>query len=267
MRGNPIRQYQGRRCLGSIPARAGEPSAISSVSPSPTVYPRACGGTTLPYRTGLPASGLSPRVRGNHGGCCGCSGHGRSIPARAGIHPPKRQFFEHPFELPVRSRRRKPASSKSTKPKERRKSDKVTELNSASTKPGAKTHSKSSPAKQPKIQPQTVNSRTTKPAKPTTSPQHQASAAEHKNEGAISPKLTRQEYESSRNQRPERKEANRLRTNEIRQQRIALGLCVGCGKPASSGQTRCRTCAAKHQEYRKIAAKRQATAKLASPTE
>ena len=51
---------------GSIPARAGEPKALSPCPPTTSVYPRACGGTTSsPERTA--------RMNGL-----------RSIPARAG---------------------------------------------------------------------------------------------------------------------------------------------------------------------------------------
>ena len=49
----------------------------------------------------------------------------------------------------------------------------------------------------------------------------------------------RRQYDRARDQQPERKEANRRRTAENRKKRIALGLCVGCGKPAVPGQTRC----------------------------
>ena len=48
------------------------------------VYPRACGGTALPYAAVRSGAGLSPRVRGN----LELMGAGllvaRSIPARAG---------------------------------------------------------------------------------------------------------------------------------------------------------------------------------------
>ena len=45
MRGNPCRDTRPGRRRGSIPAHAGEPSAQSSTSGPPGVYPRACGGT------------------------------------------------------------------------------------------------------------------------------------------------------------------------------------------------------------------------------
>ena len=111
----------------SIPARTGEPRVPTTHSLlSRTVYPRAYGGTqgakvyprayggtvaqqngSIPARTGepnccvVPASGLSPRVRGNPVGeipglsprvrgnlvtwrVCGLAVHQRSIPARTG---------------------------------------------------------------------------------------------------------------------------------------------------------------------------------------
>ena len=51
--------------LGSIPACAGEPISATGISLSVKVYPRVCGGTIVACRDALPASGLSPRVRGN----------------------------------------------------------------------------------------------------------------------------------------------------------------------------------------------------------
>ena len=81
--------------LGSIPARAGEPSATTGRRNIRGVYPRACGGT---FQRACPApagEGLSPRVRGNpfwgkaRRQPCG------SIPARAGEphrHQPRRSI-------------------------------------------------------------------------------------------------------------------------------------------------------------------------------
>ena len=91
VRGNHI--VGGRRSpsgleRGSIPARAGEPSAFARAGePFRGVYPRACGGTfierSIPARA---AWGLSPRVRGN-GNDFGSPVLG-SIPARAGEPSP-----------------------------------------------------------------------------------------------------------------------------------------------------------------------------------
>ena len=68
----------------SIPARAGEPTRPTAPTLSPTVYPRACGGTVPPLTDGLASIGLSPRVRGNHWDSVRRTPDGRSIPARAG---------------------------------------------------------------------------------------------------------------------------------------------------------------------------------------
>ena len=51
--------------LGSIPARAGEPSPWRSVLTRCKVYPRACGGTPIALTLLPRKKGLSPRVRGN----------------------------------------------------------------------------------------------------------------------------------------------------------------------------------------------------------
>ena len=71
------------RCR-SIPARAGEPHTRPASAPSPSVYPRACGGTIASISSLAGVTGLSPRVRGN----LRCYRRRRrnrgSIPARAG---------------------------------------------------------------------------------------------------------------------------------------------------------------------------------------
>ena len=69
---------------GSIPARAGEPWGVHPVIHPVTVYPRACGGTALIRFANVRASGLSPRVRGNHQVPPLSRERSRSIPARAG---------------------------------------------------------------------------------------------------------------------------------------------------------------------------------------
>ena len=53
--------------LGSIPACAGEPGAVSHKASSHAVYPRVCGGTAYNSAYRAAVSGLSPRVRGNRG--------------------------------------------------------------------------------------------------------------------------------------------------------------------------------------------------------
>ena len=69
---------------GSIPACAGEPGAPRWSRPSPTVYPRVCGGTTARNRPLLPVAGLSPRVRGNRIDPARVASYAWSIPACAG---------------------------------------------------------------------------------------------------------------------------------------------------------------------------------------
>ena len=73
---------------GSIPACAGEPSPSAQSKPTPSVYPRVCGGTEVNRQSRRHKRGLSPRVRGNPGRVsCLLRGRG-SIPACAG--EPKR---------------------------------------------------------------------------------------------------------------------------------------------------------------------------------
>ena len=84
VRGNPLPCALHVRAHGSIPARAGEPSALRSACSRSRVYPRACGGTGVTIGAINQAIGLSPRVRGNPHSCS-CSGPSNgSIPARAG---------------------------------------------------------------------------------------------------------------------------------------------------------------------------------------
>ena len=87
VRGNHPQSIVRRRCHGSIPARAGEPSTGGSARHQAQVYPRACGGTA-PFAAGLHRGpGLSPRVRGNQIARAERSVDPRSIPARAGEPP------------------------------------------------------------------------------------------------------------------------------------------------------------------------------------
>ena len=84
VRGNHGRRTRCGSGSGSIPARAGEPSAAAVAIAIAWVYPRACGGTDGPPPESHAENGLSPRVRGNR-----LEGHAgdpyqRSIPARAG---------------------------------------------------------------------------------------------------------------------------------------------------------------------------------------
>ena len=59
-------------------------------SEPPSVYPRVCGGTTVPPRHALEQKGLSPRVRGNLAREAQRIAEARSIPACAGEPVPAR---------------------------------------------------------------------------------------------------------------------------------------------------------------------------------
>ena len=74
--------------LGSIPARAGEPSGASCSWAAARVYPRACGGTIEYQVVHWTGEGLSPRVRGNRVHAGRLLARQRSIPARAGEPSP-----------------------------------------------------------------------------------------------------------------------------------------------------------------------------------
>ena len=84
MRGNRQLYRDRHELLGSIPAHAGEPNLLVHYSPPSGVYPRACGGTGSGLSPGLPASGLSPRMRGNREWGAEELEHIGSIPAHAG---------------------------------------------------------------------------------------------------------------------------------------------------------------------------------------
>ena len=84
VRGNRLCKSIISKDLGTIPARAGEPSLTDQLEFQREDYPRACGGTLTRRRSGIPARGLSPRVRGNPP-IRGRDRPGwRTIPARAG---------------------------------------------------------------------------------------------------------------------------------------------------------------------------------------
>ena len=98
MRGNRVYRISRSEWVRSIPARAGEPGAPWSDSPYETVYPRACGGTAITAGMSVMLTGLSPRVRGNHGSG-GTAGTRRgSIPARAG-EPDHHVLFSQPIRV------------------------------------------------------------------------------------------------------------------------------------------------------------------------
>ena len=84
VRGNQHPNDGNQPLTRSIPACAGEPTAMRQVSQMSTVYPRVCGGTPRCWVTADGTVGLSPRVRGNRrrkflAYCCA-----GSIPACAG---------------------------------------------------------------------------------------------------------------------------------------------------------------------------------------
>ena len=84
LRGNRLSLMRLRFKVRSIPAPAGKPARRQALPPGDTVYPRACGETTLTEFLSAPVDGLSPRLRGNRqGGRLDDVGHG-SIPAPAG---------------------------------------------------------------------------------------------------------------------------------------------------------------------------------------
>ena len=84
LRGNRLTRTSPDEYSGSIPAPAGEPDGCPPPHWSTSVYPRACGGTLPCTDGGMPASGLSPRLRGNLAGNGQRRAHARSIPAPAG---------------------------------------------------------------------------------------------------------------------------------------------------------------------------------------
>ena len=72
---------------GSIPACAGEPPRVQLRRCPGRVYPRVCGGTSMPAFQTPSQKGLSPRVRGNPADAAPRRGRPRSIPACAGEPP------------------------------------------------------------------------------------------------------------------------------------------------------------------------------------
>jgi hypothetical protein len=98
-----VRQGRFRRdreSRGTIPARAGEPSAMATWSSREGDHPRAGGGTFCGSASTCAATGPSPRGRGNRCRCdCGKETTG-TIPARAGEPPRHRgrspEAWDHP---------------------------------------------------------------------------------------------------------------------------------------------------------------------------
>ena len=84
VRGNRRRAPQRVARPRSIPACAGEPTSCRSTCTVMRVYPRVCGGTRGAADVTSPATGLSPRVRGNPGRVSRRRDFDGSIPACAG---------------------------------------------------------------------------------------------------------------------------------------------------------------------------------------
>ena len=84
VRGSLGRSIGRHHTLGSIPACAGEPPEARLPTSLHRVYPRVCGGARGARRTGLPWSGLSPRVRGSRRRPRAIAVGTGSIPACAG---------------------------------------------------------------------------------------------------------------------------------------------------------------------------------------
>ena len=86
--------------LRSIPACAGEPAWENKRQYKFEVYPRVCGGTLWFSTYQASISGLSPRVRGNHGHSTHRGRPSGSIPACAGepaqCHKPACEYRVYP---------------------------------------------------------------------------------------------------------------------------------------------------------------------------
>ena len=84
MRGNHLTMAHKLLDKRSIPASAGQPAPKQRMFRLPRVYPRECGATSLVPAEDKLLSGLSPRVRGNHGKGVTIIYYDGSIPASAG---------------------------------------------------------------------------------------------------------------------------------------------------------------------------------------
>ena len=84
VRGDPSTHPRLSRRRRSIPAGAGEPFVTTFASSGEPVYPRGCGGTSVPLATKRTKCGLSPRVWGNLFASTQKMGRVGSIPAGAG---------------------------------------------------------------------------------------------------------------------------------------------------------------------------------------
>ena len=84
VRGNLAACRSTSGLLGTIPAGAGEPSAVSPAAWAIRDHPRGCGGTALFFALDYNICGPSPRVRGNLPAGRSRPGPGGTIPAGAG---------------------------------------------------------------------------------------------------------------------------------------------------------------------------------------
>ena len=97
VRGNRLVGIAVNNLQRSIPACAGEPTAVAWTALAVEVYPRVCGGTVAGEHPGDAVRGLSPRVRGNRGDMSEYRHKHRSIPACAG-----EPIYERPHCYPTR---------------------------------------------------------------------------------------------------------------------------------------------------------------------
>ena len=84
VRGNPADRLDRHQAKRSIPACAGEPGRARRILADAEVYPRVCGGTSIPLCCSATMTGLSPRVRGNLRPRASDRPSAGSIPACAG---------------------------------------------------------------------------------------------------------------------------------------------------------------------------------------
>ena len=100
MRGNPTTFAPPARGKRSIPAYAGEPLAVETLSIPSGVYPRVCGGTGQPAFGPACYGGLSPRMRGNLSLAWAWYSPVGSIPAYAGEPTGQRKTHSPPRVYP-----------------------------------------------------------------------------------------------------------------------------------------------------------------------
>ena len=203
----------------------------------------SAGADTVTTTIALHTQGSAQQPSHVAGGIVGC-------PAQTGVHPYKRRLFVDTFPLPrIRRNTKTPASSRLSTGNSHNTSPK------RPTRTQRKVQATSHPTKQPTPKPGHGPQSTTndKPANKIPGTKRATSG-------------DRRQHDRARDQQPERKEYQRLRAQEKREKRIALGLCVGCGQPSVPGQTRCRACVLKHQEtHNRAVAKRKAMAEQTAP--